>query len=812
MDRELPTHSVEAYICSPSLSFSLGIKLVFLSLFFASTNVEGSQHYNDLSSHRTDWIPDHVFGIDRVRRGGAGAAAGKSSPDQSSSSNDRVVRPLRVAYQGEPGAYSEKATRELLGSKVVAVGHPSFESCFRAVASMECDYACLPIENSLGGSIHDNYDLMLRYDLTIVAEHEFRVHHCLLVKQGVQKNDIKYAISHPQALAQCDNYLRNLGITPIATYDTAGSAKMIAENGPKLPEGCTPDNTAAIASDLAGRTYGLHCLAERIEDDDSNFTRFLLLSRNDVVQYLTKKIPAKTSVVFTLPNTPGALYKALACFSLRDIDFSKIESRPTSASLLNFLKFRSQQNGGSSRMQDELPRFRYCFYLDFLANQLDENAQNALAHLREQSDFMRILGSYPKKSRLVGPVKDAVEQLKQMVVTDPTEISLTSTNAGDTTATPLSIGIVGFDQFGQYLAKHLVRKHRVSCMDRTDKVRTTDLLACLSRTSIKSYFLPPKLNREYCYAMVLLVQSLEAQKLGVEYHPTFDTSRFFADLDVIILAVPLISLEETIQSLPVHELKGKLIVEMGVLNQLPKQVMLQAFAEYPDIDILATHAMFRMSGVNDDNDGGDSNSQLSATWDNRPVIYEKVRISNYARLESFLKIFEDARCRMVEMNSEQHDGTVADAEFVTHLVGRLLSEKQLLPPTPVRSKEYSALRDVADMTSNDSFDLFFGMFKYNPRARDHLNKMRDNLASMERQLVAKESYLAASSEIRSNDRQRLLAETKLLLQEVVGNTNRGQEFMNHHNMDTNNAASVVSNDGKIPPANNSTKTMKANKP
>lgn len=147
---------------------------------------------------------------------------GSIESPSSSDSNSGAPQLMRVAYQGEPGAYSEKATRELLGEKVIAVGRPSFEACFRAVVSMECDYACLPIENSLGGSIHDNYDLMLRYDLTIVAEHEFRVNHCLLAKPGVMKNDIKYAISHPQALAQCDNFLRGLGITPIPTYDTAG--------------------------------------------------------------------------------------------------------------------------------------------------------------------------------------------------------------------------------------------------------------------------------------------------------------------------------------------------------------------------------------------------------------------------------------------------------------------------------------------------------------------------------------------------------------------------------------------------------------
>lgn len=227
--------------------------------------------------------------------------------------------------------------------------------------------------------------------------------------------------------------------------------------------------------------------------------------------------------------------------------------------------------------------------------------------------------------------------------------------------------------------------------------------------------------------------------------------------------MPLISLEDTIQSLPVNKLKGKLVVEMGVLQAHPKEVMLRAFGDTPDIDIMAAHPMFG-AGCNTDD-----NPYTASTWDGRPVIYEKVRVFDVPRCERFLRIFEDARCRMVEMNSDQHDSTVADSEFVTHLIGRLLVGKELLPPTPVSSKEYAALCDVAEVTAGDSFDLFFGMFKYNRRARDHLNKMRDNLATIERQLVAKESYLAATNEMRSNDRQRLLAETKLLLQEVAKN-------------------------------------------
>ena len=376
---------------------------------------------------------------------------------------------MRVAYQGEPGAYSEKSTRELLGDKVIAIGRPDFESCFRAVASMEVDYACLPIENSLGGSIHENYDLMLRYDLTICAEHEFRVQHCVLTKPGVKLEDIKYAISHPQALAQCDNYLRGLGIRPIPTYDTAGSAKMISESN--LPNLCTPENTCAIASDLAGTTYGLQCLAKGVEDDDTNFTRFLLLGRKGVLPFLNKNIPSKTSIVFTLSNTAGALYKALACFSLRDIDMTKIESRPTSASLLNYLKFRSQQNGNQASQKASIPRFRYCFYLDFLSSPLDSNTENALSHLREQADYVRILGSYPQKSRLVGPVLEAVEELKNKVV-DPRDISLLKLPSDEKDTAPLKIGIIGFGNFGQFLAARMKVHHKVSCMDEMDKVHT----------------------------------------------------------------------------------------------------------------------------------------------------------------------------------------------------------------------------------------------------------------------------------------------------------------------------------------------------
>eukprot|EP00986_Skeletonema_menzelii_P003406 scaffold1040_cov149-Skeletonema_menzelii.AAC.19 len=657
-----------------------------------------------------------------------GGATQSSSPATPSSS---APKPIRVAFQGEAGAYSEKSLRELLGPNVIAVPRPNFESCYRAVASKECDYALMPIENSLGGSIHENYDLMLRYDLTIVAEHDFRVRHCLLTKPGMDVKNIKYAISHSQALSQCDNYLRARGITPLATYDTAGSAKMISSAlrgdafGREMPEGCTPDNTAAIASDLAGQTFGLECKQEGIEDDDSNFTRFLLLGRRGVAQHLNKKIPCKTSLVFTLPNSAGALYKSLACFSLRDIDMSKIESRPMSAALLNYLRFKSavtysKEAASSQKYGKDLPRFRYLFYLDILSSELDEGVQNALHHLREQSDYCRVLGSYPAKSRLVGPVAEAVEALNAANAGKPStgDLRLKKLPSDEDEARQLKIGLIGYGNFGNYLSQQL-SQHEVRCIDTLDK-------------------------------------SKEAEENNVEYYPNFDMTNFLQGLDVVIITVPMIELEETLESLPVDKLRNKLVVEVCPLNVYPKTVLTRMLPS--EVDILCTNPMFS-PGMNADGQSGKS-------LDGLPFVYEKVRIRDTSRADSFLSTFERARAQMVEMASEDHDAYVADAEFVTHLTGRLL-DRNLLPVTPVSSREYAALCDLADLTGNDTFDLFYGMFKYNDRAKALLDKMRDNLASVERKLAAKEAYLAASAEMKNSERQKLLAECKMLLREMA---------------------------------------------
>lgn len=267
---------------------------------------------------------------------------------------------MKVSFQGEPGAYSEQAVFNYLGN-VETVPCESFDAMFDAVVSGISDMALAPIENSLAGSIHQNYDLLLRHDLHIVGEYLLRVQHCLIANAGVKKEDIKKAISHPQALGQCAAYLRSHGIKAEQAYDTAGSVKMLKESGAR--------DTAAIASRRAAELYGMQILEEGIEDNAENYTRFLAVGREATVP----TSEAKTSIVFTLKNQPGALFKALSVFALRDLDLTKIESRPLQGK-----------------------PWEYLFYIDFIGATHEDITRRALEHLGEYAVMLRVLGSYPR--------------------------------------------------------------------------------------------------------------------------------------------------------------------------------------------------------------------------------------------------------------------------------------------------------------------------------------------------------------------------------------------------------------------------------
>ncbi|KAF5447102.1 hypothetical protein F2P56_032676 [Juglans regia] len=285
---------------------------------------------------------------------------------------------VRVAYQGVPGAYSESAAEKAYPN-CEAVPCEQFDTAFEAVEKWLVDRAVLPIENSLGGSIHRNYDLLLRHRLHIVGEVKFAVRHCLLANHGVEVEDLKRVLSHPQALSQCEDTLSRLGLVKEAVDDTAGAAKHIASY--KLKD------AGAVASTTAAMIYGLNILAQDIQDDSDNVTRFLMLAREPIIPGIDR--PFKTSIVFSLEEGPGVLFKALAVFALRQINLTKIESRP----------LRKQLLGASDDSNNGY--FDYLFYVDFEASMADEKAQNALRHLKEFATYLRVLGSYPVDTSMI---------------------------------------------------------------------------------------------------------------------------------------------------------------------------------------------------------------------------------------------------------------------------------------------------------------------------------------------------------------------------------------------------------------------------
>ena len=266
-----------------------------------------------------------------------------------------------VAFQGEHGAFSEEAIYQHFGQEgVETLPCRSFEDIFAVVEEGRADFGVLPVENAVAGSINKAYDLLLEHDLRVWGEIFLHVRHYLLAPEGVGLGDVRRVRSHPQALAQCERYLLERGWEPIPWYDTAGSAKDLAEH----PE---PD-MAVIASRLAARIYGLNVLAENIQDLRWNITRFFVIGHGDA-PYTDQ---AKTSLVFAVPHRPGALYNCLGEFARRGINLTKLESRPR----------RNRP-------------WHYVFYLDFEGHWQDPICQEALIGLLARAAFVKLLGSYP---------------------------------------------------------------------------------------------------------------------------------------------------------------------------------------------------------------------------------------------------------------------------------------------------------------------------------------------------------------------------------------------------------------------------------
>jgi prephenate dehydratase len=271
-----------------------------------------------------------------------------------------------VAFQGERGSFSEEAAYKLLGPHIRVRPCETFSAIFEAVATGQTKYCLAPIENTLAGSVYENYDLLLKHDLHIVGEVSLRIVHNLIAFPGTTLRSVRQVYSHPVALAQCSRFFaRHPKLEKIPFYDTAGAVKMLAERHVRA---------AAIASRTAAAVYHARLLKTHLEDHHENFTRFLLLSRSATVSRRANKV----SLVFSTENAPGALYRCLSVFALRDIDLTKMESRP--------LRGRP---------------WEYFFYLDFIGNVKEERCRNALAHLGEVTNFLRVLGCYKRAERYV---------------------------------------------------------------------------------------------------------------------------------------------------------------------------------------------------------------------------------------------------------------------------------------------------------------------------------------------------------------------------------------------------------------------------
>jgi len=528
---------------------------------------------------------------------------------------------ISVSYQGERGSYSEEAINTYLGNNIICISHKTFEDAFQSVSNYESKYALIPIENSLGGSIHKNYDLLQKYtNLYIVGEYNHKIVHNLIVYPGTTFENIETVISHWQAIAQCEDYLKMKNLISEIKYDTAGSCKFISENKCR--------NMAAIASSRAASEYNLEILDTQIEDNKNNYTRFLLIGREPCI--IQDDINYKTSIVFSFKNLPGALHKGLSAFALRDIDLTKVESRP-------------------NRSNSTDKKYSYFFYVDFISHPNKNEFSNSLRHLREIASFVRILGTYPKE----GEKKIA---------------NLHNNNVNN----QLTIGIIGFGRFGQFLGKEFVKKFKVIATSRTN------------------------------YQTI-------ADNYNIVFYDTLD--KFFSNkIDCLIVSTSILSFEKIIQKISNYDLSNMLVIDVCSVKTFPKEIM-KTYLK--NSDLLCTHPMF-----------GPDSGKIS--WGGLPFVYENVRITNKKRADEFIKFFSEKGCSMLELSCEKHDQYAASSQFITHLTGRILS-KLNLKTTPINTNGFNMLLGLINNTEKDSLELFKGLYKYNKNSEIQLKKFKNSL-------------------------------------------------------------------------------------
>ncbi|AIT10150.1 prephenate dehydratase [Candidatus Francisella endociliophora] len=273
---------------------------------------------------------------------------------------------IKVSFQGEHGAYSEQAITNFLKQQSIeefeTIPCLSFFDAIEHTIAGKSDFVIIPVENSLAGSVVPAYDELIKSNLKVKAEIVLKIKHCLMGLSDVEFSEVESVISHPQALSQCAKSLKKLKLTPEAFADTAGAAKYIFEKNKK--------NHLAIAGELAAETYGLKIFQSEFEDEHFNYTRFLLMGREDIeASSIDEKY--KTTIIFSVEDKSNALVNTLNVFGKHNINLTKIESRPSRNRAWNYL-----------------------FFIDFEGSEDDTSVQQALLEVLKKSTFLKILGSY----------------------------------------------------------------------------------------------------------------------------------------------------------------------------------------------------------------------------------------------------------------------------------------------------------------------------------------------------------------------------------------------------------------------------------
>lgn len=269
---------------------------------------------------------------------------------------------FKVGFQGESGSYSEASARiQYPNPNYSFIPFRSFRELFDGVENSTVDVAVVPIENSTEGSVNETYDLLVEKPLYVIGEIYQKIHHCLIINKNSSPDEISVVYSHPQALAQCRKYIQKKHLESIPMYDTAGSVKFIKET--------RNASAAAIASKHAAQIYDMKVVEEDIEDNSNNFTRFLIISK----RYDKKADDNKISVIFSIPHNPGSLYSILQEFALRNINLTRIESRPTK----------------------NVP-WEYYFFVDLEGNVNNDKISDSLLSVKSATIFFKLLGSYKK--------------------------------------------------------------------------------------------------------------------------------------------------------------------------------------------------------------------------------------------------------------------------------------------------------------------------------------------------------------------------------------------------------------------------------